>query len=148
MISYPALRKLTVAAMAAAFCPMAMTSAVAGDPDTKPPRLICQVRYASETRLLHQSATPDPYTAATMDFDNRFRFRAVVLGSSARINHITLTVYELAEGDTPPVIVHQARYQPPFNMGSEIPALTGWNHVYANHLGRELRYGCALEEKS
>lgn len=126
-----------------------MTPAMAADPDMKLPGLVCQVRYASETRLLHQPVTLDPYTAATMDFDNRFRFRAVIWGSLTRVDHITLTVYELAsDSGAPPVIVHQVRYQPPFNTGREIPALTGWNHVYASYLGRELRYGCALEIKS
>jgi hypothetical protein len=108
-----------------------------------PRELICQVRYASDTRMLRQAATPDPYAAATVDFENRFRFRAVALGTDADIAHITLTVYELAES-SPPVIVHQARHQAPFDQGTAIPALTGWNHVYAAGIGRELRYGCAL----
>lgn len=145
MIYRPAFRWIftaTLVAVASAYLIGTMPVAAA-EPDTDSPELVCQLRYASETRLLHQSATSDPYSAATMDFDNRFRFRAVVLGSSGRIDHITLTVYELAK-EAPPVIIHQVRYQAPFNMNNEIPALTGWNHVYANYLGREFRYGCAL----
>ena len=117
--------------------------AAAAEPQTDSLQLVCQVRYASETRMLRQSATTDPYSAATTDFADRFRFKAVVLGSPGRIGHITLTVYELTE--TAPVIIHQVRYGAPFNMNNEIPALTGWNHVYANYRGRELRYGCALK---
>lgn len=132
------------ATLAAAAYLIGTMPVAAAEPDTDSPELVCQVRYASETRLLHQSATTDPYSAATADFDNRFRFRAVVLGSPGQIDHITLTVYELVK-EAPPVIIHQVRYHAPFNMNNEIPALTGWNHVYANYLGRELRYGCALQ---
>jgi hypothetical protein len=106
--------------------------------------LLCEVRYASETRMLRQSVSADPYDAQTVDFEGRFRFKAVVLGTADHIEHITLTVYELGVGDAP-VIVHQVRHQSPFHAGTELPALTGWNHVYASYLGRELRYGCALQ---
>jgi hypothetical protein len=106
--------------------------------------LLCEVRYASETRELRQSASADPYDAQTVEFDGRFRFKAVVLGTADHIEHITLTVHELGLGDAP-VIIHQVRHQAPFHDGVEMPALTGWNHVYASYLGRELRYGCALQ---
>ena len=147
MIYRPAFQWIFTATLVAAAYLIGTIPVAAAEPDTDSPELVCQVRYASETRMLHQSATTDPYSAATVDFDNRFRFRAVVLGSSSRINHITLTVFELAESakEAPPVIIHQVRYQAPFNMNNEIPALTGWNHVYTNYRGRELRYGCALK---
>ena len=143
MIYHLAFRWIFTAILVAAAYLIGTIPVAAAEPDADSPELVCQVRYASETRLLHQSATTDPYSAATVDFDNRFRFRAVVLGSPGRIGHITLTVYELTK--EAPIIIHQVRYQAPFNMNNEIPALTGWNHVYANYLGRELRYGCALK---
>ncbi|TXI30528.1 MAG: hypothetical protein E6Q60_01310 [Nitrosomonas oligotropha] len=144
MIYHLTSRWTLIAALAAVSYSMGTMPAAAAEPEAGPPELFCQIRYASETRTLHQSATTDPYSAATADFDNRFRFKAVVLGSPGRIDHITLTVYELFK-EAPPVIIHQVRYHAPFNMNNEIPALTGWNHVYANYLGRELRYGCALQ---
>jgi hypothetical protein len=143
MIYHLAFRWISTATLVAAAYMIGTIPVAAAEPDADSPELVCQVRYASETRMLHQSATTDPYSAATVDFDNRFRFRAVVLGSPGRIGHITLTVYELTK--EAPIIIHQVRYQAPFNMNNEIPALTGWNHVYANYLGRELRYGCALK---
>ena len=143
MIYRPAFQWIFTATLVAAAYLIGTIPVAAAEPDADSPELVCQVRYASETRMLHQSATTDPYSAATVDFDNRFRFRAVVLGSPGRIGHITLTVYELTK--EAPIIIHQVRYQAPFNMNNEIPALTGWNHVYANYLGRELRYGCALK---
>ena len=108
------------------------------------PNLLCEVRYASETRVLRQSASADPYVAQTVEFEGHFRFKSVVLGTDEHIEHITLTVHELGLGNAP-VILHQVRYQAPFPGGVELPALTGWNHVYASSLGRELRYGCALQ---
>lgn len=136
----------TMAATPMAMCgllwPMPALSAQVDAADGR--ELVCQVRYASETRTLRQQATRDPYTAATVDFEGRFRLRAVVLGVPTRIEHVTLTVYDLAS-DGPPLIVHQARHKAPFNMATELPALSGWNHVYASRLGREVRYGCALQ---
>ncbi len=144
MIDHLIFRWIFIAALAAASYLMGTIPTAAAEPVAGSAELVCQVRYASATRMLHQSATTDPYSAATVDFDNRFRFRAVVLGSPGRIDHITLTVYELAM-EAPPVIIHQVRYQAPFNRNHEIPALTGWNHIYASSRGRELRYGCALQ---
>lgn len=144
MIDHFNFRWIFIAVLAAASYLMGTMPVTAAEPAADLAELVCQVRYASETRMLHQSATTDPYSAATTDFDNRFRFKAVVLGSPGQISHITLTVYELAK-EAPPVIIHQVRYQAPFNMNHEIPTLTGWNHIYANYLGRELRYGCALK---
>ena len=109
--------------------------------------MLCEVRYASETRQLRQAVSSDPYAGQVIDFEGRFRFKAVVLGTPDRIEHITLTVYELGLGDAP-VIIQQVRHQAPFQLGATLPALTGWNLVYAKHLGRELRYGCALQAEA
>lgn len=108
-----------------------------------PRELVCQVRYGSETRELRLSPSADPYAAGTVDFEARFRLRAVVMGSAAQIEHVTLSAYELAE-NSPPVILHQLRLQGPFAQQQGVADLTGWQHVYAAGLGREMRYGCAL----
>ena len=107
------------------------------------PELVCELRYGSETRVLRHSAAADPYAYAAETFEGRFRFKAVVLGSAEKIEHITLTVYDLT-GSGAPKISQQLRIEPPFNLQAELPALTGWSHVYSSVLGRELRYGCAL----
>jgi len=105
--------------------------------------LVCQMRYASETFALRQAAGPDPYAAATVDVPGRFRLRAVVLGTPEHIEHITLSTYELGE-DASPLILQQVRLSGPFALQRAIPDLTGWQHVYASYLGREMRFGCAL----
>lgn len=105
--------------------------------------LVCQMRYASETFVLRQAAGPDPYVAATLDVPDRFRLRAVVLGTPEQIEHITLTSYQLGEGQAP-MILQQVRLEGPFAPQRAVPDLTGWQHVYASYLGREMRFGCAL----
>ena len=105
--------------------------------------LVCQMRYASQEQVLRQGAGPDPYAAATVEVPGRFRLRAVVLGTPSRIQHVTLTSYQLSE-EQPPLILHQVRLKGPFAEQSAIPDLTGWQHVYAGGLGREMRFGCAL----
>lgn len=101
------------------------------------------MRYGSETLVLRQSAGPDPYAAATVEVPDRFRLRAVVLGTPEQIEHITLTSYQLGEGQAP-LILHQVRLDGPFATQRAVPDLTGWQHVYASDLGREMRFGCAL----
>lgn len=108
------------------------------------PELVCEVRYGGDTRVLRQAVSADPYAGGSVDMDTRFRFKAVVLGQPGRIDHITLTVYDL-EVPGAPVVVQQAHVLPPFNQGALPPALSGWQHVYSSVLGRELRYGCALQ---
>lgn len=109
------------------------------------PELVCEARYASETQTWRSPVVADPYQATTRQWPGRFSLRAVVLGQGERIDHITLSVHDLG-GDGAPVMLQQVRLQPPFNTSPVIPALTGWQQVYASPLGRELRYGCALQE--
>jgi hypothetical protein len=108
------------------------------------PDLVCEIRYASESRIVRQPVSADPYAARPEAIGERFALKAVVLGGVDQIDSITLTVFDLSV-DGAPVITHQARYLPPFNMHPELPALTGWNHVYSSVYGREFRYGCALQ---
>lgn len=108
------------------------------------PDLVCEIRYASEARIVRQQVSADPYAARPESIGERFALKAVVLGGADHIDSITLTVLDLSiEGA--PVVIHQARHLPPFNMHPELPALTGWSHVYSSVYGREFRYGCALQ---
>ncbi len=111
------------------------------------PDVVCEIRYASDSRLIRQSVTTDPYAAKPESIGERFALKAAVLSSTDQtgdIGSITLTVLDLSvEGA--PVVIHQARHLPPFNMNPELPALTGWVSVYSSVYGREFRYGCALQ---
>lgn len=105
----------------------------------------CEVRYASQTVPVDASPTDEPLRVPSVALDQRFAFKAVVRGTAERIAHISLSTYDL-EAEGAPALVHQQRLSPPFATGSEVPALTGWQHVYSSVLGRELVYGCALRE--
>lgn len=109
------------------------------------PELVCQLRYGSEEQVVRQQVSADPYAAVAQSMGERFQFKAVVLGEPDRIDHITLTVYDLSVPGAP-VPVNQVRYTAPFNMHPVLPALTGWNHIYSSVYGREFRYGCALQD--
>lgn len=125
-------------------CSMALAQASqAGGTD---PVLQCTVRYASEVWHLSSRPTVDPYRVPLTELAERFAFRAVVAGTPSHIDYITLTVYDL-EVDGAPVILQTVRHLPPFEVRTEVPALTGWNHVYSARKGRELVYGCALQQK-
>jgi hypothetical protein len=82
-----------------------------------------------------------------IDINDRFRFKAVVIGDALRLEYIKIYVY--AHTRREPMLLHQASYLAPAASREAQPAaLTGINHVYAPGLERELRYGCALLEIS
>ncbi len=110
--------------------------------------LHCEVRYASQSWHLDAVPSAQPLQAKQHKVGERFAFRAIVRGTSgkpgdgSRIAHVTTQVFDL-EADQEP-IVQQFRRSPPWPDGEQVPALTGWQHVYSAVLGRELVYGCAV----
>jgi hypothetical protein len=106
------------------------------------PLLRCQITYAGTTHTLDTAPGTDPYSVESMDIDGRFRFKAVVLGAGERID--TIKLYAYYETRRQPVLMHQARYTPPFAASDSPYALTGLNYLYSPPLGRELQYGCAI----
>ena len=109
--------------------------------------LRCQVRYASETIHIEARPVADPYTVAAQDIGERFRFKAVVVGTEKQVDHIALYAYDM-EMPGAPLLIHEVVHQPPFSSNSTVPGLTGWNHVYSARLGREMVYGCALNNQA
>ncbi len=106
------------------------------------PHLRCEVGYGGRTRIVEASPQADPYGIQAEDIDGRFRFKAVVIGSGGAIDYVKVYVYYQA--DTQPVLLHEARYLPPYPAASGPYALTGLNFLYAPGLERELQYGCTL----
>lgn len=107
--------------------------------------LMCDVRQADVTRRFEAQPTSDPHGVASHDIDERFRFKAVVgAGTTGEAAYVKLYVYDMAVRGAP-VLLHMATHQPPWTTDAEVPALTGWNHVYSSVLGRELVYGCAWQ---
>lgn len=108
------------------------------------PVLHCQVRYMSDTVLVDAPLVANPYAVAPHAIGTHFQFKAVMVGEGQRVDHIALYVYDMDEPGAP-VLIHQVVHKPPFPVDKPMPGLTGWNHVYASYLGREVVYGCALQ---
>lgn len=108
------------------------------------PRLHCLVTYAGSTHSVNASPVADVYTVPSVDIGGRFRFKAVMAGSGAQVDRIALYAYRT--DDLPqPLLIHQAKYLPPFARSSQPLALTGEQRLYAGPLERELIYSCTLE---
>lgn len=106
------------------------------------PHLRCEVGYGGRTRIVEASPQADPYDIQAQDIDGRFRFKAVVVGSNGAVDYVKVYVYYQAESQ--PILLHEARYQPPYPVANGPYALTGLNFLYAPGLERELQYGCAM----
>jgi len=109
------------------------------------PTVHCEVRYASQTWQVTAQPTADPLSVPSLTLNKRFAFKAVARGAGERIDQVSLYAYDL-EAEGAPALIHQQRLSPPFATGTQVPALTGWQHVYSSVLGRELVYGCALRQ--
>ncbi len=107
------------------------------------PLLRCQVTYAGTTHVVQAAPGTDPYSAPSIDIGGRFRFKTVVLGSKQRIDAINLYAY--LDARRQPILIHQAKYLPPFKRSVTPYALTGNNYLYASNVERELQYSCTLQ---
>lgn len=107
------------------------------------PLLRCEVTYAGTTHVVEAVSGTDPYRVPSVDIGGRFRFKAVMLGTSQRIDVINLYAY--IDTRRQPVLIHQAKYLPPFRKSAAPYALTGHNSLYASNVERELQYNCVLQ---
>ncbi|NMM28197.1 MAG: hypothetical protein HHJ12_13145 [Glaciimonas sp.] len=107
------------------------------------PLLRCQVTYAGTTHIVEAAPGSDPYSVPSVDIGGRFRFKAVVLGTPQRIDVINLYAY--LDASRQPILIHQAKYLPPFKASVTPIALTGNNSLYASNVERELQYSCTLQ---
>ena len=106
------------------------------------PILHCEVSYGGKTQTVEAVPENDPYRVHAHDIEERFRFKAVVIGTANVVDYIKLYVYYKAEPQF--VLLHEASYLPPFTSSEKPYALTGVNFVYAPGLGYELQYACTL----
>lgn len=107
-------------------------------------QLQCQVTYAGTTQTVVATPTDNPYTVAAVDIAGRFRFKPVLVGQGAQLQHLSIYVYMQTERQ--PVLIQQAKYLPPYPpTGPEGRiALTGEQRLYAGPMERELIYQCTL----
>lgn len=107
------------------------------------PLLRCHVSYAGSTQIIEAHASKDPYTIESVNIGERFRFKAVMIGSGETIDYIKLYSYFQARHKD--IMIHQATYLPPFKESGEAIMLTPVNHLYASDVERELQYHCTLQ---
>jgi hypothetical protein len=109
------------------------------------PQLNCHFEVNAE-RFEHSfNPVSDPYTVASVNLADRFRFKAVVLGDDTRVDLINL--YVSYQTERQPMILQHAKFVAPVTQTQPSPdGLTGRMALYSPFLGKELIYGCALHE--
>jgi hypothetical protein len=107
------------------------------------PLVTCQVTYAGATQTVLARPVTDPYPVPSVDIGGRFAFKAVMLGDAQKVERIVLYTYLDAEPH--PVLIHQAKYLPPFPRSTAPWAFTGQHHLYGGPQERELIYSCSLQ---
>ena len=111
------------------------------------PLLRCQIEQGGTSRMVDFTPVVDPYSVMAININDRFRFKAVVIGDALRVEYIKLYIYTPSKRQ--PILLHQTTYLTPSASKDAQPvALTGTNYVYSPDLERELQYGCALLETS
>jgi hypothetical protein len=111
------------------------------------PLLRCQIEQGGASTVVDFTPVTDPYSVMAININDRFRFKAVIIGDALRVEYIKLYVYTHTKRQ--PMLLHQTTYLAPLAGQDARPmALTGINHVYSPDLERELRYGCALLDVS
>ena len=133
-MDYPRLSALTLAGLA---------SLVLSHPALAAPLLRCNVTYAGTSQLIEAMPVSDPYPVPSVDIGGRFRFKAVMVGSAARIDRIVLYAY--LDAGAQPTLIQQAKYLAPFKASAAPYPLTGEQRLYAGPVERELIYSCTLE---
>ena len=109
------------------------------------PRLNCEILQGGSTLKLQFEPVSDPYVVKAIDINERFRFKAVMVGNEQKVDYIKLYAYYLSAGQA--LLLHEAKYLSPVPQNNAVPdALTGQHYVYSPELGREMQYGCALLE--
>jgi hypothetical protein len=113
------------------------------------PRLYCHIEQGGTTRDLQFSASSNPYTAPSTAINNRFRFKAVMVGDGQHVDYIKLYTYYQTRRQA--MLLHEVKYLAPrvelnAQAGRDAASLTGIVYLYSPLLGREIVYSCALRE--
>ncbi|MFZ6646861.1 hypothetical protein ACO0LO_14155 [Undibacterium sp. TJN25] len=107
------------------------------------PLLRCEVIYAGAATTVEATPVEDPYGVPAVDIGERFRFKAVMVGTDKSIRYIKLYAYlQTRRRDIP---IHEAVYLPPYKVSDAPYQLTPQNSLYAGEVERELQYRCSLQ---
>jgi hypothetical protein len=106
------------------------------------PRVECTYSADGVTATVRVEPAPDPYRVPELPAGDRFAIKFVYVTTPAELSSLRVYAFQVTDGA--PVIVHEARYSPPFAAG---PAgFTGNQRVYDDD-GGELAYACAWMER-
>ena len=107
------------------------------------PLLRCEVSYAGVVYPAVARPVSDPYPVESVPIGERFAFKAVMVGTDAKLERIVLYVYAGAPSRL--VMIQEAKYLPPYRSTPQPYSLTGEQRLYAGPMERELIYQCTLE---
>jgi len=107
--------------------------------------LRCQIDQGGEHFAFDFAPVSDPYSVPSIDINERFRFKALVVGDDKTVQYIKIYVYY--ETRRQAMILQELKYLQAKAQKNPLPdALTGVQTLYSPDLGREMKYQCALHE--
>ena len=116
---------------------------LSANPGWAQPVLRCLVEVNGEVHTHDFKPTQDPYRAPSVDIGERFRFKAVVLGTDEQVE--VVNIYAYYQTKRQPMLLQHAKHLRPVPQSRPAPdALTGRVALYSPVLGKELAYQCAL----
>ena len=104
----------------------------------RPRGLDCTFTYGGESTTTHIASTEDPYAVKTVELGDRLAYKVVYVEQPEAERVVSIYAYALSEEG--PVLIHQAKYTPPFPTGA--PNFTGLHSVYEPRNASELQYAC------
>lgn len=127
---------------------LVIAAAVAASADAAAaPRLHCHIEQGGTVQDLQFSAVTSPYAVPSIAINNRFRFKAVMVGEGQQIAYIKLYTYYQTKRQA--MLLQEAKYlAPQVQAGADPASLTGIVYLYSPLLGREMAYSCALREEA
>ena len=88
------------------------------------PRLVCHIEQGGTVQDLEFAVASNPYTAPSIAINNRFRFKAVVIGDGQQVEYIKIYTYYQTKRQA--MLLHEAKYRAPqVQAGADPAGLTG-----------------------
>ena len=110
------------------------------------PSIQCTADLIGQHHDLSFPLTSDPYSVRAADLEDRFRLKAVMVGSAERIDYVKIYVYYASDDESG--LITQAVFRSPRLPDATPIPLGGVQYVYSPYLGHELKYECFLKGDS
>jgi hypothetical protein len=102
-------------------------------------RVACTLVYGGEQRAASVPPTSDPYDVPLTPVSDALAWKVVYVAAPEALAVVSVYTYALTEKG--PVLIHQAKYRPPYpHEGAR--GFTGLQSVYEPRNGHELNYWC------